>query len=447
MVKNSKKIRILGKGKGWEKCPDNDEFEVWGLNGLIFANKKLDRVFIMDVVDEMPSVTSGIWKIDDVINKINELNIPFIGPYKYEEIPKSEAFPIEEAIREFGIPYFNNTIAYMICYALLRGVEELQIWGVNQSSGTEYFYEKGCVEYWLGIATGMGVKVSIHGNESELLRNKERYGGDRLYGYNLAYEQILQLSEKFGKPVVKKLKRRDTNPLRVVHLGPEKIKGLRTTDVLGIREIWKRFASHPEGKWIISLNDALNLARFAVEYKPKKVLDLGTGIGASAAVLKYILPDAEVISVEQFEKCIKIARPFIYSVVGKPVNIVHCEPEVFELEEVPETKFSGYKNLPEGEWDMVIIDGPGDFLHNGHLARFPNGDIFRIIDNIKPGGIVYVDGRSETVQLIGRFLGPFLKPIIIGNDFAAFERTQQGYNKELVVDKLKEQLIKSNYFN
>src|SRR3990167_9684005 len=116
-----RRVKLLGKGVGWELCPDQQPgWEVWGLNGLLFANKKLDRIFMMDILDEMPSVKSGTWELPEVIEQANRIKIPLIAPYKYEEIPTSEAYPIDDAVREFGIPYFNNTIAFMIAYALDR---------------------------------------------------------------------------------------------------------------------------------------------------------------------------------------------------------------------------------------------------------------------------------------------------------------------------------------
>ena len=439
--KNLKKIIILGKGTGWEKCPDNTDSQIWGLNGLIYSPKKLDRVFIMDVLDEMPSVTSGTWELQDTVDQINRLKIPLVAPYEYEEIPLSEAFPIEEAIREFGVPYFNNTIAYMICYALLNGVEEIQIYGINQSSGSEYFYEKGCVEYWLGIATGMGVRVSIHGKESELLANKERYGGSRLYGYNSTYENLVKVNEKFGIPKVKKLIAPKEDD-RVLYLGPEKSKGLRAVDILGIKKLWNKFGTHPEGRWIISLNDAYNLGRFALENKPRRILDLGTGIGASAAILRYALPDAEIISIENSKKCIDIAEQLTPN-----VDIRHCEPEVFEVPGVAHREFSGYKNLPDGQWDMIVVDGPGPFEQDGEgMVDLPDGDLFRIVGRINENGIVYIDGRKESVKLVKRYLSEFFQVIADTSQFAVLKRNNIMYKQELVADKLQEQLNEVKFF-
>lgn len=446
--KNKRKIRLLGKGDGWEKAPDNDEFELWGLNGLIYTNKKLDRIFMMDVLDEMPSIVSGLWELQPTIERLNEMNIPMVAPYKYEEIPNSEAFPLDEAIREFGVPYFNNTIAFMICYALLRGAEEIQLFGINQASGTEYFYEKGCVEYWLGIATGMGVRVSVNGAQCELLTNKQRYGGNRLYGYNMTYEEVVKYRTRFGEQGIKKLMA--PRPGKMAYIGPEKSKALRTSDILGIKEVWQRFASHKEGKWVMSLDDCFNLARFAIEYKPKRILDLGTGIGLSAAILRKVLPEAEIVSVEQFPKCIDIAREMLQAYGGN-VDIRHSAAHKFSLEGIGGQEMMGYKELPDGEWDMVIIDGPGPFKQEDgsvvNSATTACGDIFKVVNNIKEGGIVYIDGRKVTVDTINRFLIKQLKPIYFGAGFAALQRTKEQFDTANVHDSLLEVLEKDNYLS
>ncbi len=201
LKKNPEKVLICGMGPGWEQAPDNTEYEVWGLNHMAFAQKngkRLNRLFMMDVVSEMPSVLSGQLKVADIIRQVNELNVPFVSAYQYAEIPMSEAFPLEKARKELGLPYFSNTIAYMIAYAIMKGVKEIQIFGVNQASNSEYFTEKAGVEYMIGIANGRGIKVVINGGKSELLSNKARYGGELLYGYNKTYEQVLRDAEQFG---------------------------------------------------------------------------------------------------------------------------------------------------------------------------------------------------------------------------------------------------------
>ena len=185
--------------------------------------------------------------LGEMIAAINKLRCPLVAPFKYEEIPLSEAYPLDEVAKTFGKPYFSNTIAYMIAYALLEflkiareervaclkawakkhGIEltpkqgtalvetggrmynlhgfSLELFGINQASSSEYFYEKAGVEYWLGIANGLGVDITINGERSELLTNKHRFGGSILYGYNQDYKSIVEAKKKFGEPMIKKL--------------------------------------------------------------------------------------------------------------------------------------------------------------------------------------------------------------------------------------------------
>ena len=292
----------------------------------------------------------------------------------------------------------------------------------------------------------MGVDISVHGKHSELLVNKERYGANRLYGYNASYENIKEDNEKFGERVVRKLKA-PSQGSKTIQLGSATTKNkLRTSDVLGVKKLWTKFANHPEGKWTVGQGDAYNLARFIVENKPQNILDLGTGIGTSAAVMKFMSHESNVVSVEQSKKCVDLAESLVPAYSGHGVNIVHCEPEYFTLDEIPEVSLAGYKDLPAGKWDFVVIDGPGDFLHNGNLVKPVSGDIFRILDQINPEALVYIDGRNETAKTITRFLRPFLELVVDGNGFTVFKRTKQTYKKELVVDTLKEKLIKERYF-
>lgn len=206
--KDPTKFIIAGTGGGWEHVPRESEKVIYCLNDYIKIEKygvKPDVLFVLDVLDEKPQIVSGLDNLGDIIQRINAMRCPLVAPYKYEEIPLSEAFPIEECVKQFGIPYFTNTICYMIAYALMKGAKEIELFGVNQAGSHEYAEEKGGVEYWIGVAVGRGVRVTINGKDSQLLRYKGRYGNDMLYGYLQDYETIVSLKRKFGEPIVKRL--------------------------------------------------------------------------------------------------------------------------------------------------------------------------------------------------------------------------------------------------
>ena len=206
--KNTKRWLIAGTGSGWELMPRNTEQIVFVLNDFIYTEKYgviPDYLCIMDVLDSKPQIVEGINDLGNVIERINKMKVPLIAPYKYEEIPLSESFPLKKAHEEFGLAYYSNTICYMIAYALLNGAKEIDTYGVNQAGSHEYNLEKAAVEYWLGICNGRGVKITIHGDKSNLLSNREMYGGDLLYGYNMDYEAIMRSEEQLGQPIIKRL--------------------------------------------------------------------------------------------------------------------------------------------------------------------------------------------------------------------------------------------------
>jgi len=204
------------KGYIWYELFGNESFTyfktlfrlLYCLNDYISVERyqiQPDLVFIMDQLDEKPQIVSGHDNLGTVIEKINKLKVPLISPYRYEEIPLFVPFPLKKCVEEFGMPYFTNTICYMIAYAILAGAREIELYGVNQASSHEYSEERGGVEYWLGVASGRGIKVAIHGDKSEVLRFKGRYGKGILYGYLTNLETIQRDEKRYGERVIKRL--------------------------------------------------------------------------------------------------------------------------------------------------------------------------------------------------------------------------------------------------
>lgn len=206
---------VAGTGSGIELCPKRSNATIIALNDLLYQERygiDYDILCIMDLLHEKPQVLSNQTPLGDVMERINKGGKPLLAPYRYAEIPKSLAFPLKACVKAFGAPYFSNTICYMIAYALLNGARIIDTYGINQASQSEYGHEKAATEYWLGIANGLGVKITIHGANSELLTTKTRYGGGILYGYNSTHRNIEKDQETYGEAVIHKL----TAPLKSV---------------------------------------------------------------------------------------------------------------------------------------------------------------------------------------------------------------------------------------
>lgn len=139
-----------------------------------------------------------------------------------------------------------------------------------------------------------------------------------------------------------------------------------------LKSLYEYFKLNPESTWIMRWENAVNLYNFIKENNIHKVLDLGTGIGFSAAVAAMAFHDKgetdwHIDSVEQYDKCIKIANKLIPEEFLKGISIHKSEPEAIQIEGILYQYFSVYKELPEqpeGGWDLICNDGPSPFLIN-----------------------------------------------------------------------------------
>jgi hypothetical protein len=88
------------------------------------------------------------------------------GPF-----PTAIEYPLAEVEEVLGIKwgerknlYATSSPAYMVALALYEHIagdtiDEIRIAGIELAVGTEYFIQKPCFEFYLGMAIGMGIKV------------------------------------------------------------------------------------------------------------------------------------------------------------------------------------------------------------------------------------------------------------------------------------------------
>ncbi len=189
---------ILGCGPTYVEC--DYHCETWGVNGTYTFAKRLDKLFMTDGPDVMD---------DDILNANNiaKYGGVLILADKFKEVMPAynkagvnvEVYPIDDVLDKFPTRFFSNTIAYMIAYALLGnkiildtlesrprvvdGFNKIYFYGIDMMTNTTYIQEKGGVEYWMGIALGMGVDiVNTKGSATGKTWNGKMYGwwGQRL---------------------------------------------------------------------------------------------------------------------------------------------------------------------------------------------------------------------------------------------------------------------------
>jgi len=187
-----KEVIILGCGPTFAEC--RYHAETWGVNGTYTFAKRMDKLFMTDGPDQV---------LEDVPNApmIKKLGCPLILADRFpgitEDFEKAgvpvQVFPINEVLAKFKTKFFSNSIAYMIAYALLYtktvqtegdlmphvvdGYNRIYFYGIDLMTNSTYLIEKGGVEFWMGIAKGMGVEIiNTRGSATGKTWNGRMYG-------------------------------------------------------------------------------------------------------------------------------------------------------------------------------------------------------------------------------------------------------------------------------
>jgi len=75
------------------------------------------------------------------------------------------------------VEYVTSTGAWMFKQALYEGATTIGIWGIDYEEHAEYLVQRPCLEYWIGFARALGVKVYVNAT-SPLCRDDHIYGFD-----------------------------------------------------------------------------------------------------------------------------------------------------------------------------------------------------------------------------------------------------------------------------
>ena len=183
--RHRKKLAIVGFATSSRMLApfDDDEWEIWAMNQLY---RYIPRATRWWEIHNRPMFEADIVRDTDYVAWLQQCPIPIYMADTFSDIPRSVRFPIEALTEEFGIkfigdrfgrPYFTSSPAYMLALGIHLGFEEIGVWGIDLTIGREYEYEKACFEYFLGMARGRGIKVTLP-LTTALLKAAYRYGID-----------------------------------------------------------------------------------------------------------------------------------------------------------------------------------------------------------------------------------------------------------------------------
>jgi len=163
----TKKIAIVGTAHSKAFAPwDDTSWQLWSLNHTYWDYARTDRHFDLHHPDR---IRAGGTYFDWLRGEIQRL-VMLAEPM--EELPAALTYPKEEIMERFG-DFFTNSVSWMIALALHEGAEEIGLYGVDMAMRSEYEYQRPSVLYFIGLARGMDVKVTLPPYEQ--LFKKDRF--------------------------------------------------------------------------------------------------------------------------------------------------------------------------------------------------------------------------------------------------------------------------------
>lgn len=203
-----RKIAIVGYTTSREETPyDDPSWEKWGMNNLhnqpdIAAHVgQFSRWYnLHDLGDlERPLGQGGdpphlawlrephpfpIYVMDPMENVTADGDgDPLASVAERYGFPSAVPFPKTQLLSQF-MRYFTNTVSWQIAHAIWEALldesyvfSDLALFGIDMATGTEYAAQRPSVEYFLGLAQGLGVQLHIP-ETSDILKAAQLYGGE-----------------------------------------------------------------------------------------------------------------------------------------------------------------------------------------------------------------------------------------------------------------------------
>ncbi len=173
-------IVALGHSRQEFDFDKNKDSDIWCVHLASFFYKDLLRR--RDAVFE---IHHDIWDLDEhawkdfpkrkreeyrkrYLDVLVSLKCSVFMQFKDERIPNCKLYPFEKIVKKYGI-FFDNTISLMLALAIEKGYEEIRLFGCDMQEEREKFRGRGVCEYYLGLAVGMGIKVSVPASSTLLV--------------------------------------------------------------------------------------------------------------------------------------------------------------------------------------------------------------------------------------------------------------------------------------
>lgn len=140
---------------------DDPEWEIWVLGNR--ANRFLDRKLRITRIFEVHNDLSEHGDVTKYTEWLYNLGLPMVVGETFP-IKAADVVPFDYAASEklYGSLYLTSSPAYMMSQAISEGATHIGVYGVDLAvDDHEYFWQRPCMEAWIGFAKGLGIEVTV----------------------------------------------------------------------------------------------------------------------------------------------------------------------------------------------------------------------------------------------------------------------------------------------
>lgn len=195
----SRRICILGFAPSKTEAPYADtSWEIWGVNDVYAHVPRTDATFELHHLQNLGNRRNPNYEkwMTQGCPSGPKPTTPIFMIAPNPAWPTAQAFPFEQVRMYYnqahGSDYFTSSIAWMLALAVLELTEdvtlpdgrqvrlakpgcELSMFGVDMAADSEFASQRPAVEYYTGLARGMGLKVFVP-STSDICKSTSVYG-------------------------------------------------------------------------------------------------------------------------------------------------------------------------------------------------------------------------------------------------------------------------------
>lgn len=157
---------------------NNPDFELWTMNNFYKVKDLAEATNISRVID-----VHNTWEFYRDNDRYDDEHLDWMRqehPYTIylwnpsPTFPSAKHYPLEVYMEAFPDAIYTSSIDYLMAMAIYEGVDEIWPIGIEMAHGSEYFHQRFGFYYWIGLARGRGIKVTLP-RDTSILR-EDLYG-------------------------------------------------------------------------------------------------------------------------------------------------------------------------------------------------------------------------------------------------------------------------------